>query len=281
MTRTHRHDLQIRRCLLTALPCEARPLLDHFRLRSLAEVPGFRCYARDDVLLVVSGIGRTAAAAAVATVEARYPEQDKVWLNLGIAGHRSLALGTLLWVGKAQEAAGGRSWYPPPVPGLDLPAAHLLTVDRPHKDYPADALVDMEAAGFFDAGLRFRSIELLQSLKVVSDNAGGGFDDIDSKRVETLIRPHVPVAQTILEQLAAMAASLAPDPAFQQLLQQGQAQWRFSSYQRKRLARLLQRWWLLGGRELPSTQQCASADEVLHWLQASADAAPFDLGPES
>ena len=56
--------------ILTALPCEAKPLIHHYRLNG-RQVHGFRIYENSDMRLIVSGIGKVAAAAACACLQCR------------------------------------------------------------------------------------------------------------------------------------------------------------------------------------------------------------------
>lgn len=267
----------VRQCLLVALPCEARPFLDRLRLRAVTEFTGFRCYEAGEYSLIVSGIGKMAAAAAIAAAETWYGRDGtRVWLNIGVAGHRQHTVGTPLWVGKVIDEASGRNWYPPLLADLPLQTAVLSTIDRPDGDYPPQRLLDMEAAGFFDAGLRFCTIEQLQCLKIVSDNAASGIDGVDEARVRELIHEHLPLALQLLGSSAQLAAALQADADYSEARRQLTAKRRFSNYQDKQLQRLLRRWQALGGRELPG-EECRDAAAVLSWLQQACDAQPFDL----
>ena len=133
----------------TALPAEARPFLDHYALRMHDASTPFSLYAGDQVRLVVSGVGKTATAAAIAYAYARFADQPGPWINVGIAGHKTAPLGKALWVQKAVDTATDTPFFPalaihPPCDG-----SVLQTVDLPRADYPADTLFDMEGSAFF------------------------------------------------------------------------------------------------------------------------------------
>ena len=80
--------------IVTALDSEARPLLDQYRLRASANSGPFRLYGNDNILLIVSGIGRVNAAAASAYLAALAGPGVHSWLNIGIGGQRDYVLGS-------------------------------------------------------------------------------------------------------------------------------------------------------------------------------------------
>ena len=80
--------------LVIALPSEAKPLLSHYQLKPIENSRGFKVYQKDDMALVVSGVGKSAAAAATAYLQAvSGNEPDRAWINIGMGGHRELVLG--------------------------------------------------------------------------------------------------------------------------------------------------------------------------------------------
>ena len=80
--------------LVVALSAEARPLIEHYRLERDSEARAFKVFRRDDVALVVAGLGKVAAAAATSFLHlAAGGGRNAVWLNVGIAGHGSRAVG--------------------------------------------------------------------------------------------------------------------------------------------------------------------------------------------
>ena len=92
--------------LLTALKCEARPLIEAFNLVRCQGNGPHELYQNGELQLLVSGPGKTAAAAATAFAFASSGLQENTaWLNIGIAGHRQLQPGR--WVG---YDAGDTRW---------------------------------------------------------------------------------------------------------------------------------------------------------------------------
>ncbi|NOX99395.1 MAG: hypothetical protein GXP30_06655 [Verrucomicrobia bacterium] len=197
-------------CLVTALMAEAKPLIDHYRLVKVKDHSAFPTFSDKDgrVLLIVSGIGKVLSAAASSSLYHISNESvGMAWLNVGIAGHRDCDLGELRWVNKIEDAASGKSWYPPRIlkTGARRGSA-LMTVDQPG-DYPeGDTLVDMEASGFYPIASRFSTRELVQCVKVVSDNADKSWRDLKKGQVSEWIKQQMNEIAGGVEELLALSA---------------------------------------------------------------------------
>ena len=105
--------------IIVALACEAKPIIDHLRLQKLQSsvFPLYinRAGADSEMVtsVVVSGIGALNMAAAVAWIGAQLPVRNTVWLNLGIAGHQLLEVGSCVRVVNCLDQLTGRRFYPP------------------------------------------------------------------------------------------------------------------------------------------------------------------------
>ena len=265
--------------LVVALPAEARPLIRQFGL-ARAAAGATRLWRADGVALVVSGVGRKRAAAATASLGAAERPGEAAWLNVGIAGHRSLPLGEAVLAHKVTAAGGGRAWYPPLVFDPPCATAAVTTVDRPETRYPEDAVYEMEAAGFCAAAARFASAELIQVVKVISDNAAAPPAGLTAGRVEALIERRIELVARIAEQTAALAGELearrAPPPALADLLDR----WRFTVTQRRRLERVLRRLAVVDPATPPATGLAGlpTGRAVLAALEDRLAAQPPGLG---
>jgi nucleoside phosphorylase len=193
--------------LVVALPAEARPLIRRF---GLARVDGgeFPIWHAAETSLVISGVGRAAAASAVACLAGDEPPAEAAWINVGIAGHRALPLGEVVLAHKVADRTGGRAWCPPLVFEPPCATATVTTVDRPETGYPEETVYEMEAAGFCSAAAQFASAELIQVVKVISDNAAAPPDRLTSGRVEELIEARIETIALIIEQTAGLAREL-------------------------------------------------------------------------
>lgn len=154
---------------VVALAAEARPLLTHYGLKRISD-EGFTIYASESTYLVVSGMGKINAAAATAHALSRIP-QIACTVNIGIGGSDN-PLGTLF---RANCITNGnpskrQSLYPPQIFKQNLPGISVSSVDQANTAYKSSEVFDMEAHAFCTTARRYLSAELVQSLKVISDN---------------------------------------------------------------------------------------------------------------
>jgi hypothetical protein len=89
---------------------------------------------------------------------------------------------------------------------LPIPTENLYTVDRPEDDYPAAALYEMEASGFFPVACRFSSSELVQCFKVISDNRTQATTAVTAKLCTQLITGKLADIEQLVSTLSGMAA---------------------------------------------------------------------------
>ncbi len=250
--------------LVVALRAEAQPLIDHFGMSPASSGKGFQSFANHDrgLALVLSGVGRAAAGAAVAH-RARQDTED-AWLNVGIAGHRDLALGEARMAHKVHCASSGRSWYPPLVFEIPCPTATVRTIDSATADFPTADLYDMEAAGFYEIAARFAPHELIHSLKVVSDNRARPAAALTADSIGNLIGDNLEIITALIEPLQRLSTELSRrciEPrALGRLLQTAH----FTTTQRRVLRRLLRRWSVV----------CSRLD-VVDWVTSKT---PADAG---
>ncbi len=241
--------------LHTALAEEARPLIARFGLRTHG--PGLFPLYRGELAgaaawLVIAGVGKVRAAAAVAYAHAVADAPGaRAWLNVGVAGHADLEPGSVRLAHTVCDRAAARRWYP----SLSLlgatPACALTSVDAPETGFPDQSLYDMEAAGFYPIALASASAELVHCLKIVSDNRANPASQLTGAGIEQRVSDNAGAVADCAATLAGAAARLphpaSSDPAVVQLL--GSA--RFSATQRLRLARLVQRWRVLAPERDP------------------------------
>ena len=186
---------------VAAMHCEAKPVIDFYRLKKLPEHHAFDLYQNDKMICIISGIGKVAVAAACAWVAALNREQASMaWINIGIAGSAQDAIGTALWINKISDSDTGRSSYPVPMIETTLKPTQCLTLGEASNEYHSQYLFDMEASAFFDTATRFSSAELVQCIKIVSDNQ-------EEKTGRDKVRVSQLVAQNI-EPLTQFAQSL-------------------------------------------------------------------------
>jgi nucleoside phosphorylase len=262
--------------LVVALPCEAKPLVAHYRLKRRLREEAFPVYERDGLCLTVSGIGKTAMAAAVAYSHmALGAQRHAVLMNIGVAGHRTHAIGHACLAHKITDADSGRRWYPPLAYQPPCASEHVCTVARPQPGYPEPVLYDMEASGFYETATRFSTSELVQCVKIVSDNASSPAEQVNARQVAELIECHIGLVDGLLQQLRTLAEPLRKEEL--PLLEPFTERWHFTVQQQLQLKRLLQRWAILAPDNPPDIRNLGAlkqAGEVLQWLQRRADELP-------
>lgn len=190
--------------LVVALPSEARPLIKFYDLEVRPGARGFPVYAKDDLRLVVTGVGKIQAAAGTAYLAGFEQNQGRSWLNVGIAGHCSLPTGTVTFAHKITDYATNRSWYPPKI--IDMPGAgaHITTYDHPVADYPTSVVCEMEAAAFYSVATRFSSGELVQCCKIISDNTLFHANGLTPDLIEDLISAHIQSVDSVVQALRSL-----------------------------------------------------------------------------
>ncbi len=253
----------------TALPAEARPLIDHFSLRAVHRSAPFQLYENTEIRLVVSGVGRTATAAAIAYSCGRFIDEPGPWLNVGLAGHASAALGTPFIVHSAREPSGIQTYYPVFAFDLPCPTAALHTVDQPASDYASEVLCDMEGSAFLQTTQRFVPSELAHSLKIVSDNRHHPWSEINRQQVPAMIASHLGMVEQLHSTLEGLADAwhiqCAPPAHYAWAMER----WHFSATQQNRLHRLLQQWQAVAPNESPwpSPDAFQRASDALTYLE--------------
>lgn len=250
--------------VVIALDCEAKPLREHWRLKPVP-ANGFRVYANDHTRLIISGPGILNAAAATAYLAGQDAfNTTTAWLNLGVAGHASLPLGTPVLASGIQQDQ--QRWYPSLVFHPPCTLKTILTVSRPETNYPGDQIYEMEAAGFYPTASRFASAELVQVLKIISDNREHGIQQLNAPGLSALVAAALPLIDGLCDELRQLATELstleADPPGYQAYLQR----WHFSASQRVQLRRLLQRHQMLLG-DPPILSSLTSPRAVLRTLQ--------------
>ncbi|MCG8489571.1 MAG: hypothetical protein MI756_19035 [Chromatiales bacterium] len=177
--------------LLTALPAEAKPLIKCFALQRHQPVGSIPLYKAQGIQLAVSGPGLKSIPPAVSYLHEMTPKgSHPVWLNLGICGHGSLAIGELLYADQVLTP-DGLSWK------LHSPLASvanhgpLTCVSSPQAVYQPEMAYDMESSGFIASLTPTTPLDSVHVLKVVSDNPENGFETINAKRVNKLITDQI------------------------------------------------------------------------------------------
>ena len=192
----------MKRCFFhTALQCEAKALIREFSLRRKQISSPFPIYENGSIYLIVSGVGRVLSAAGVSFLGAHLNANDEdYWINVGIAGHRTLPIGTSCLIHQIKEVATKAVFYPSIVFSWTQPTYSLCTVDQVEEEYRGESCYDMEASSFFQLANKFSPAEHIHSLKVISDNKETC--EINAKKVVELIKGEIKQIKVLQEHVA-------------------------------------------------------------------------------
>jgi nucleoside phosphorylase len=255
---------------VVAVAPEAEPLVRRFHMEP--REGAFRWYGGGEAALVVSGVGKIAAAAATSYLHAKTGEEPfALWINVGTAGHRNRRRGDVLLAHTVTDAASGERFHPTRLNRPDLEACEVRTVDRAETEFESDAAYDMEAYGFGAAALRFSTAELVQSIKIVSDNRETGTSAWTAGAVREMVEQRVDVVARTSEHFLRIAGDLEPlrreEEESRSLMEAYTRRAHFTASEARRLRRLLRRRAALGAAVRPEDTEGMGASELLDDLE--------------
>ena len=182
--------------IFTAIYCEAEPLIERYDLSPDAGYP-FGGFVSPDgrIRLVLTGVGKTGAAAAVAYCCALYGiSSGDLLINIGTCAGGSSRKGAYL-INKVTDADSGRCYYPDMIYSIPLPESAITTVSAvaTSSDTAMDdnMLWDMEASGFCDAARLFMPPHRVVMIKAVSDNGSDSKEDLDDELLMSAVRSNM------------------------------------------------------------------------------------------
>ncbi len=184
--------------IVVALPAEARPIASHFGLDRYSQLDPLAIYHRPDMALIVSGPGSESAATAVRDLSQNLDSEVQcAWLNVGVAGHRTLPVGTPVLAASVLADSDGQSLRLDP-PDLNCETGVIRTVDRIESGFEDDCLYEMEAFGFCSEAMKVSDAKLVQVLKIVSDNLETGTGYVSARTVQTLMESCLPLIDRLV-----------------------------------------------------------------------------------
>lgn len=187
---------------LCALPCEAKPVIDYYRLNKSADktLP-FKIYQQASIACIVSGLGAANMRRAMQWAFSQFsPQARHSWINLGIAGHRCLPPGSVRLVHRASmDSQDGVLTLTEPKPAMFETSA-IISVAEASFDYPQDALIDMEAYAFASSFDQHSMRQRAVCIKIVSDNHDTP-PTRDKARISSLIADNMPAIANQLKPL--------------------------------------------------------------------------------
>lgn len=175
---------------IVALKHEAYHLIKKYRLVLAVHQP-FKVYQTKNMRVILSGVGRSSSYAATKFALEDRDTHHGLWINFGVAGDRTLPIGSLVSVSKVTEDTSGRSWYPSIKQSSQSHVKELLTCNTPISQYPLSSVCDMEASGFMDAVSEAISSEHIHVLKLISDNSSSGLGNLTKVLMKQLVAENI------------------------------------------------------------------------------------------
>tara|TARA_B110000858_G_scaffold198514_1_gene266004 strand:+ start:18772 stop:19590 length:819 start_codon:yes stop_codon:yes gene_type:complete len=238
--------------IIVAHGLEAKALVKMLELKRQKTCSEFLEYGNSNNLrLLVSGVGKEAVTAAVTYLgeqQALDNGESRVWLNIGIAGHRYAPLGSG-WLGnKITDQNSGASAYPPQlIDGIQLGA--VVTVNEPENSYSLDAAYEMEASAFYAEAAKYSTAELVQVFKIISDNLENPLSEIELQRVPGFIAGQAPQIVSLVEKMSALVERHNFSQRMPSQYHDICAKFRLTVNQKLQIKRLCQRFKALGQEE--------------------------------
>lgn len=191
--------------IITALDAEAKPLCDYYRLKRDLSLP-FTLYRNEQMVLLVSGMGKTNALMAVSALLGwRVPGSGDIMINIGICGAPSAyTIGEGLLIHQIRD--GERRYYPDILYTHPLCESSLVSVDEPQA-MPYEYPVDMESSAVFQAASRFFKLHQMAFMKIVSDHFTP--EKVTKEGAMDLIRSHTDTLDGVIQALQSVQIDLS------------------------------------------------------------------------
>jgi len=165
----------LKRLIITALPDEARPFIDRFKLASDESQSDLRVFSNETCSLLITGIGGNRVKSVLPVFLERISDFDNaVLFNIGIAGGHpdKTEIGEVYLVNKVNndQTVDKYSLTIPAKNGFNTMALTTVVkgITAGHVGY--EGLVDMEAAIITATAVSYLNIDKIAVIKVVSDH---------------------------------------------------------------------------------------------------------------
>ena len=234
-----------------ALLAEASPIIDYLGLQKQRLPSPLALFQSLNHKLVVSGIGKENMSTAVGFLHGIAPKKNTPWLNFGIVGHGSAEVGSLLRVSKCINLSTRKSFYPPQVAHCKISKTILHTCDHPSLDYSDNVAYDMEGSAFFETASRFSPREMVESVKIVSDNPKSPLSVFEKSKVSLLVSKVISQIEPLIIELDSMERYLDPPEALNRTFKEISANHRLTSTQVHQVQKIIRQAHVL---QIPTSQ---------------------------
>jgi adenosylhomocysteine nucleosidase len=161
-----------------------------------------------------------------------------------------------------------------------LPTEIVQTIDYVEREYNNDWIYEMEAAGFYNTVSRFTTSELIQCIKIISDNQSSSTEKVSAKQVESLVEGNLEAIERVVLGLDALAKELESRERAPEKFEHVLKKFHFTVTEQRKLKRLLKRLETLDiNPEIWESQisQLKNTNGVIRALEAQIEATPLQL----
>ncbi len=157
---------------MCALHCEAKPVIDFYRLKKSPTKTDFDLYSNNNISCIVSGMSADKMIRAIQWGNNLFQQHHKIsWINLGIAGHKNLPVGTAVLIKQASLSDNTEILETQTEIKHHFESKPIISIIQENTDYKDDYLFDMESHAFFKITSTLSPSEQCQSIKIISDNS--------------------------------------------------------------------------------------------------------------
>ena len=185
--------------IVVAMKREAFPLISYWDLKENRDK--FYSNKKKKINLIISGIGKKKSEKATKYL-AEKTNKNSFFVNIGIAGHKDYNLGEITLVSKVTDNKTKYNWYPSLLWKTKIKKTPLITVGFPKIRYTTNHLYDMEASGFFKGAREFVGPEMVQCIKIISDNKKSSILNISSNKIENWIHKKINIIDKLIKEFS-------------------------------------------------------------------------------
>lgn len=184
--------------IVTALYCEAQPFIEYYHLKKDQQINKFQVFQNEEIKLIITSTGSIAAAVGVSYLCNSFPPSaDDFMINIGAcaSNRRDIPSGTVYFCNKIMDEVTGRSFYPDILYKHPFAEGSILTCGRIKSKEQIDnygdemKLIDMEAAGIYQAAAYYFQQHQLSFIKIISDY--GAEKEISQEIVSQLVKQNL------------------------------------------------------------------------------------------
>lgn len=175
----------------TSMYVEASSFVKNMNLKKDLECHKFQVFKNDDVVLIITGVGKVISAVAVTYLFLKYKiKSDDIFINIGICGskNKNIRIGDIFLCNKIIDYDTKKTFYPDIILKHPFKEGNIQTISKVINDENMEIqseIIDMEASAIYEAALMFLQPHEMFFIKIVSDHLNN--EKIDSNNITTLV----------------------------------------------------------------------------------------------